>query len=91
MLTVKLGSKDRISLPKYVIEKLDLTEGDTFTIEVNNGRIILEPNMESLEEENEIFYKESLESLKRALNDVEKGHTNGPFNNADELIKSLHS
>ena len=91
MPLAKLRAKAQITLPKEVVTTLDLSAGDMFNIVVKSGKIIMEPQAVIPKDEAGFYTPESQASFKRALDDVEKGHTHGPFNNADELVNSLNS
>ncbi|HEY4673742.1 MAG TPA: AbrB/MazE/SpoVT family DNA-binding domain-containing protein [Nitrososphaerales archaeon] len=43
MQTAKISSKNQITIPKKVLESLDISPGDRLLLEVQEGKIILKP------------------------------------------------
>ncbi|MFH1741388.1 MAG: AbrB/MazE/SpoVT family DNA-binding domain-containing protein, partial [bacterium] len=66
-------------------------EGDLFDIQVQMGKIVLEPQVVIPRDEQSFYSLESQRSLKRALKDFEEGRVHGPFDNAEDLIESLET
>lgn len=50
MFTAKLTSKNQITFPKVLIEKLGLKKGEIFSIQEEKGKIILQTNKQILDE-----------------------------------------
>jgi AbrB family looped-hinge helix DNA binding protein len=42
-MIIELRKKSQLTLPKDVVKKLNLKEGDKLSIEVKNGSIVIEP------------------------------------------------
>ncbi|MEW6235546.1 MAG: AbrB/MazE/SpoVT family DNA-binding domain-containing protein [Candidatus Omnitrophota bacterium] len=77
----------QIALPQEVVIRLRLETGDILNVDVEDGKIILSP-----EEENTLEYNPEIKaSIQRGLKDAEEGRTYGPFDNADDFLKSLKS
>ncbi|MFH1426941.1 MAG: AbrB/MazE/SpoVT family DNA-binding domain-containing protein [Patescibacteria group bacterium] len=87
----KLRPKAQITLPKEIINKLELNTGDLFEVEITKGKIVLEPKVLISKEEAWLNTLVAKKSLQRGLNDLKKGQKFGPFKNAKDLVKSLNS
>ena len=82
-MIVELRKKSQITLPKEIVKKLNLEEGDTFDVSIENGVIKLEPVA---------IYKvqyisqlvEEVQMLREEINSKYKSS-----NDLDELMKSL--
>lgn len=82
-MIIELRKKSQITLPKEIIKKLNLKEGDKFEIYVENGCIKLEPVA--------IYSKEYIAKLVEEIQ-VLKEETKidyNTFNNIDDLLKNL--
>ena len=91
MPQAKLRPKAQITIPKEIIEKLNLSEGEIFDVSVSDGRIVLRPQVVVPKDEAWLYTAEAQATLKRGLEDIAAGRTYGPFDNADDLIHSLDS
>jgi AbrB family looped-hinge helix DNA binding protein len=78
MSVVKLGTSRQIVIPKKLHDQLGLGPGDTLEVELRGKRLILTPK--TLVDQR----------LAEGLKDVKQGRVYGPFNSADELLRSLH-
>jgi len=82
-----LREDSQIALPQEVVIRLCLEAGDILNVDVEDGKIILSPEEENTWENN----PEIKASIERGLKDIEEGRTHGPFDNADDFLKSLKS
>jgi len=76
-LVVRLGKKNAIYLPREVVEKLNLREGDRLLVEVRDNAIVLRP-VPKLFDKNVVFWSsttvEELEKESEELvRDLEEG------------------
>ncbi len=82
-MIIELRKKSQITLPKEIVKKLNLQEGDKFNISIVNGSIILEPVA--------IYPKEYIvklaDEIKLLREDTKIEYET--FDNVDELLKSL--
>lgn len=82
-MIIELRKKSQITLPKEIVKKLNLQEGDRFEISVDNGCIKLEPVA--------VYSKEYILKLAeeiQVLREDSKFEDN-VFDNVDDLLKSL--
>ena len=82
-MIIELRKKSQITLPKEIVKKLNLQEGDKFNISIVNESIILEPVA--------IYPKEYIvklaDEIKLLREDTKIEYET--FDNVDELLKSL--
>ncbi len=65
MNTIKLQQRGLITLPKKLRNLLAIEEGQVLRIEVSGNKIILEPQLSSLDTELAKDIKESLDDIKK--------------------------
>ena len=78
MSLVKVKTKYQVTLPTALREQVGVNVGDILEAKVEKGKITFTPKS--------IIDREIAEGLE----DLRKGRTYGPFNTADEMIRSLH-
>jgi AbrB family looped-hinge helix DNA binding protein len=78
MSIVKVKTKGQVTLPAHMRQQVGLNTGDILEAKIEKGKIILTPKS--------IIDKRISESLA----DIKAGRIYGPFNTADEMIKSLN-
>lgn len=81
MNTIKLQQRGLITLPKKLRELLEIEEGQVLRIELSGNKIILEPQLSSLD-------IELAKDIKESLNDIKKGRFI-EFSSIDEFHKKL--
>ncbi len=64
-LIVRLGRRNAIYLPRQVVEKLKLREGDKLIVELRDREIILKPLPRFFDEEIEYWSSTSVEEFER--------------------------
>ena len=86
-MLIELRKKSQITVPKSIIKKLNLKEGDKLEIVEKDGGIFLVPV--------EVYSKEYINDLKEEISyikeKIEKGNGENIYDDVDELIKSLDS
>ena len=83
-MLVELRAKSQITLPKKLVEKLGLSEGDKLAITEQDGAIYLIPVT--------VYPKKYLNELKKEIEKTKNKISSGEqpvFNNIDELIEKL--
>lgn len=82
-MVIELRKKSQITLPKEIVEKLNLEVGDKFEVSIENGSIKLEPVA--------IYPKEYISKLVEKIQILKEESKVGydKFDNVDDLIKSL--
>jgi AbrB family looped-hinge helix DNA binding protein len=84
-MIIELRKKSQITLPKEIVKELNLQEGDTLDITIENGKIILEPVA--------VYPLEYIKKIEKEIM-VLKEDPNfqyNSFNNIDALVKDLKS
>ena len=76
---VKIGTSRQVAIPKKMYEQLHLGAGDYLQVEVKKDKLILTPKA--------FIEKRLAEGLK----EIEEGKITGPFDNAEDMIKSLRA
>jgi AbrB family looped-hinge helix DNA binding protein len=86
-MLIELRKKSQITVPKSIIKKLNLKEGDKLEIIEKDGGIFLVPVA--------VYPKEYINDLKEEISyikeKIEKGDKENIYDDVDELIKSLDS
>jgi len=78
MPVVKVKTKYQVTLPTSVRHRVGLKVGDLLDAKVERGKITLAPK------------PVMAHGIAEGLEDVKKGRVYGPFNSAEELLRSLH-
>ncbi|OHA63115.1 MAG: hypothetical protein A2748_03035 [Candidatus Wildermuthbacteria bacterium RIFCSPHIGHO2_01_FULL_45_20] len=76
---VKIGSSRQVAIPKKLYDALRLGAGDYLEIKVEREKLVLTP------------YTFMEKRLAEGLKDIDEGKVSGPFDNAQDMINSLHS
>ena len=77
MTLVRVKEKFQVTLPAEARKKMKLEVGDLLEADVERDRLVLSP-------------KRAIDlELAKALEDVRKGRTHGPFRSADEAIRFI--
>jgi AbrB family looped-hinge helix DNA binding protein len=84
-MIIEMRKKSQITLPKEIVKELNLLEGDTLDIVIENGKIILEPVAVY-----PLDYIKKLEKEIMVLKDNPNCHYK-TFDNIDALVKDLKS
>ena len=85
-MIIELRKKSQITIPKSIIDELQLQEGDHLSVTVNNGVIQIEPVA--------IYskaYVKKLEDSVMQINEEKTEYNVGPFKSVDEAIEFLES
>jgi AbrB family looped-hinge helix DNA binding protein len=85
-MIIELRKKSQITIPKAVIDELNLKEGDHLDITVTNGVIHIEP----VAVYSKSYVKKLEESVMR-INEDSVEYNVGPFKSVDEAIEFLES
>ncbi|HPK86951.1 MAG TPA: AbrB/MazE/SpoVT family DNA-binding domain-containing protein [Atribacterota bacterium] len=84
----KIRDNSQITIPKNIMEKLDLKKGDTVSIELRDDEIILKPVV-IIDKSQAWFWTEKWQKEEReAESDIKAGRIKS-FHSADELMKDL--
>lgn len=85
-MIIELRKKSQITIPKAIIDELDLKEGDHLDVTVKNGVIQIEPVAVYSQS-----YVKKLEASVMRINEEPAEYNVGPFKSVDEAIKFLDS
>ena len=88
MLT-QLRGRSQITIPKNIIDTLGLKENDNLNIEVENGKIIINPVVVIPKDQAWFWADEWQLSEKEVAEDINSGKIK-TANNIDELMKDLN-
>ena len=83
-MLVELKTKSQVTIPKEIVEKLDLSKGDRFEIYEEEGKIVLVPVV--------VYPEYVMEDLKNSIYEVKKQIENGEkplFDNIEDLFEEL--
>ena len=88
-MTVHLGVKNQLTLPKNIIQEAHLSPGDALEIIFEGDQIILRPQIHVPREQAYFWTKDWQEGERAADEDIRHGRVSGPFNDMKSLKKSL--
>ena len=89
-MTVHLGIKNQLTLPKNIIREAHLSPGDALEIVLEGERIVLRPQIHVPREQAYFWTKEWQEGEKAADADIRRGALHGPFGDIKGLKKLLN-
>lgn len=88
IIITQLRSRSQITIPKNIIDKLGLKEGDNLNIEIENGKIIVKPVV-MVPKEQAWFWSDDWQASEKQVDaDIKAGRIK-TANNIDELMKDL--
>ena len=102
---LKKGVKNTTMFPPEIINKIPFKVGDVLDVDIKKNSVVFKKKLKKpkpsfgltkkpkkISKDQEWFWtKEWQKKEKEADEDIKKGRIEGPFNNAKDLIKSLHS
>nr|WP_072536723.1 AbrB/MazE/SpoVT family DNA-binding domain-containing protein [Anaerococcus mediterraneensis] len=83
-MLVELKAKSQVTIPKDIVNSMDLNQGDQFEVIEDNGKIILIPVA--------IYPEYVIKELKKQVNEIKKTIKNGEqpvFDSIDSLFEDL--
>jgi len=84
----KIRENSQITIPKNIMDKLDLKKGDTISIELRDDEIVLKPVVIIDKSQTWFWSKNWQKEEREAEKDIKNGRVK-TFNNAEELMKDL--
>lgn len=87
-MLIQLRGRSQITIPKNIIEALDLKENDHLNIEIKNGEIIIRP-VAVIPKDQAWFWTEEWQLLEKEVDEDIKSGKIKTSNNLDELMKDL--
>ncbi|TDQ33448.1 AbrB/MazE/SpoVT family DNA-binding domain-containing protein [Aureibacillus halotolerans] len=86
--TITLRSKNQLTIPNDVVEKLNLHQGDAFEVSVENGRVVLIPVVTIEKDQAWFWTKDWQVNEEQAQIDIENGNVK-KFSSTDALFSDL--
>ncbi|MBG9984241.1 AbrB/MazE/SpoVT family DNA-binding domain-containing protein [Aerococcaceae bacterium DSM 111022] len=83
-MLVELKAKSQVTIPKEIVNSLELSQGDQFEVIEDNGKIILMPVS--------VYPEHVIQSLKDSVNEIKKSIKKGErptFDSIDDLFEEL--
>lgn len=83
-MLVELKAKSQVTIPKDIVNSLDLNQGDQFEVMEEDGKIILVPVA--------VYPERVIENLKKSVKELKVSIENGDqpvFDNIDSLFEEL--
>ena len=83
-MLVELKAKSQVTIPKDIVNSMDLNQGDQFEVMEDNGKIILTPVA--------IYPEHIIKNLKAQVNEIKESIKNGEqpiFDFIDSLFEEL--
>lgn len=83
-MLVELKAKSQVTIPKDIVNSMDLNQGDQFEVIEDNGKIILTPVA--------IYPEHIIKNLKAQVNEIKESIKNGEqpiFDSIDSLFEEL--
>ena len=89
MPIIKVSRNNQITLPRNLRERLHIKAGEYLEVEEQDGKVILQP-VKVVPSTQAYFYTEEWQVGEAdADKDIAAGNLSGPFDNADDAVKSL--
>ena len=83
-MLVELKAKSQVTIPKDIVNSMELNQGDQFEVIEDNGRIVLVPVA--------IYSEHVIKNLKAEVKEIKKSIKNGErpiFDSIDSLFEEL--
>lgn len=94
-MLIQLRSRGQLTLPLKVRQKLEIKDGIYFEIKIKKDEILLKPLKyapKKIPKDEQWFWTEAWQKKERAADKaIKEGRIVGPFDNAEDLAKSLKS
>jgi AbrB family looped-hinge helix DNA binding protein len=89
-LTIKIGSKNKITIPSEIFKTLDLKQGDFLEALITEDKsILLVPKSLVPKDQNWFWTKEWQKKEHEANQAIAKGELCGPYDTAEQAIEAL--
>ncbi|MCR3906743.1 MAG: AbrB/MazE/SpoVT family DNA-binding domain-containing protein [Tenericutes bacterium] len=83
-MIINLRKKSQITIPKVIVDELNIQEGDHLEVSVRDGAMIIEPVAVYSK-----FYIKKLEDTVMRLNEEPTEYNVGPFKSVEDAISYL--
>jgi bifunctional DNA-binding transcriptional regulator/antitoxin component of YhaV-PrlF toxin-antitoxin module len=89
-MTVAVKNKPPVVVPQDALRRAGFRRGQELEVKASGGVITILPKLPTTDDEYTPAQRRVIDArLKKALEELKRGHTAGPFNSADEMIASL--
>lgn len=88
-MTIHVGAKNQVTLPKDIVKKANLEPGDPLEIVYENDVIVLRPRVEVPRDQAYFWTKEWQAREREAQDHIAAGQVHGPFGSAAEMKRGL--
>lgn len=89
MPIIKVSRNNQITLPRSLRDRLHIKAGEYLEVEEQDGKVILQP-VKVVPSSQAYFYTEEWQAGEAdADKDIDAGNLLGPFDNAEDTVKSL--
>ena len=89
MPIIKVSRNNQITLPRNLRDRLHIKAGEYLEIEEQDGKVILQP-VKVVPSSQAYFYTEEWQAGEAEEDkDIAVGNFSGPFDNAEDAVKSL--
>ena len=89
-MTVAVKYRKPITVSSAALRRAGFKNGQKLEVKVSGGAITILPKVPAADDEYTPEQRRIIDArLKKSLKEVERGHTAGPFDTADEMIASL--
>ncbi len=88
-MTVHVGSKHQVTLPKEIVRKAHLAPGDPLEVVCEGDAIILRPQIHVPREQAYFWTREWQAGEREADEEIRAGRVRGPFRTVKEMKRSL--
>lgn len=88
---IRLRDKNRITIPNEFVEELHLEKGAQLEARIEDGKIVLVPVITIARDQAWFWTKSWQQGEREADEDIKAGRVSKSYDNADDLIRALHS
>ena len=88
-MTVHVGAKNQVTLPKEIVKKARLGPGDPLEVVYEEDRIILRPQAHIPRDQMYFWTKEWQKGEREVDEEIRAGRVHGPFRSAREMSRFL--
>lgn len=89
-MTIHVGSKNQVTLPKDIVRKAKLGPGDPLEVVYQDDVIILRPQVQVPREQAYFWTKEWQAREREADKDIRAGRLHGPFAGVKEMKRQFN-
>ena len=88
-MTIHVGSKHQVTLPKEIVRKMRLSSGDPLEVACEGDAIVLRPQVHVPRDQAYFWSRDWQAGEREAEEDIRAGRVHGPFRNVSEMKRFL--